>query len=92
MKKILSNQTCDCKPEIEYPTAWQYKIIGYSREAIEEAVFTAVKGASFLLTHSNTSSGGKYISMNLELVVETESHRLSLYDELVQHPDVKVVL
>ncbi len=92
MKRIIPNQTSGCKPEIEYPAAWQYKIIGYSRDGIEAAVFAAVKGASFLLTHSNTSSGGKYISMNLEMVVETEEHRLSLYNELVQHPDVKVVL
>ncbi len=92
MKKTMSNAPGVGKPAIEYPVAWQYKIIGDSREAIAEAVSASVKEIPFLLTVSKTSSGGKYISMNLELVVETEQQRLGLYDQLARHPKIKVVL
>ncbi len=45
-----------------------------------------------LLANSHTSSGGRYVSMNLELVVQSEEQRLSLYDQLVKNPVIKIVL
>ncbi|WP_028584452.1 HP0495 family protein [Desulfogranum mediterraneum] len=92
MKKNPFQQTEGCKPEIEYPCLWQYKIIGSQPEHIREAVAAVVRDASHLLTDSNTSSGGRYCSLNLELVVQSEEERLALYQQLVEHKAIKIVL
>lgn len=44
------------------------------------------------LTDSNISSGGRYVSMNLEVIVENDEQRLELYRLLAGHPAIKVVL
>jgi len=81
-----------CRPKIDYPCSWQYKIFGESAQAIQEVVETALIGRTFALTLSNVSRGGRYVSMNLELMVFTEEERLELYRIIAAHPAVKVVL
>jgi len=67
-------------------------VIGGERQSVAAAI-TAVVGASeHLLTYSHASSGGKYHSFSLELVVESEAHRDRLYRELLACAVVRVVL
>lgn len=81
-----------CKPKIDYPCSWQYKIIGEGREEIRRVVAKSLQGKPFTLTDSHVSSRGRYVSMNLELIVEDEEQRLKLYRVLSASPAVKVVL
>ena len=81
-----------CKPQIDYPCEWQYKIIGESATVITELVADKVHEQDYVLKRSNVSSGGRYVSMSLELTVNSEERRLELYRVLAEDPTVKVVL
>lgn len=94
MKKIPAHIPAgsSCKPKIDYPCEWQYKIIGESATVITELVADIVHEKDYSLTRSNVSRAGRYISMSLELTVATEERRLELYRLLGENPTVKVVL
>jgi putative lipoic acid-binding regulatory protein len=44
------------------------------------------------ISHSNTSRGGKYISLNLDLLVHNEEDRQFIYEALKAHQHIKMVL
>jgi len=93
MRKILQHIPQDsCRPRIDYPCSWQYKIIGESRDEIRRVVEMSVQKKPFVLTESNVSRMGRYVSMNLELIVEDEVQRLELYRVIAANPAIKVVL
>ena len=78
--------------KIDYPCLYQYKIIGEGKNEIRRLVESSVHGKPFSLTESNVSSSGRYVSMNLELIVESDEQRLELYRVLAGHEAIKVVL
>jgi putative lipoic acid-binding regulatory protein len=92
MKKIPPLLPSSCRPRIDYPCSWQYKLIGESKTAIRRAVEKHVHEQSRELTDSRVSRHGRYISMNLELVVDSEERRLELYRLLAADQAIKVVL
>ena len=93
MKKIPSHIPQDsCKPKIDYPCLWQYKIIGESRADITRVVEAAVQEQPYVLTDSHVSSSGRYLSMSLELTVHNDEQRLSLYRIMGDDPAIKVIL
>ena len=94
MKKIPIHKPVDttCKPQIDYPCEWQYKIIGESATVITQLVADRVHEKDYSLTRSNVSSGGRYVSMSLELVVDSEERRLELYRVLAEDSSIKVVM
>ena len=93
MKNRVSGDKPDsCKPVIEYPCSWQYKIIGDSREEITRIVQEHVQEDPLQLTYSNVSRSGRYVSMNLEVTVNSDEQRLALYTKLAAHPSIKIVL
>lgn len=91
-KKLQPFPAKACKPKINYPCHWQYKIIAESSQAIRSKVAAIVTDREYSLTDSNVSRTGRYISMNLELNVDTEEQRLELYRLLAADPEIKVVL
>jgi len=92
MEKIPEQPSGSCKAKIDYPCVWQYKVIGMKREAMRAAISEHLGDAPYSLADSRASSGGKYISLTLELSVNSDYHRLRLYQVLGDHPDIKVVL
>jgi len=70
------------KLELEYPCSWKYKVVIHS--VILERAHT--------LKHSNTSRTGKYVSLNLDLIVQNEDERTFIYEALKAHQDIKMVL
>lgn len=82
----------DCKPNIDYPCLWQYRLIGEDRSAILEAIQITVDMNRCVITEGNTSSGGRYLSLNLEITVGNEAERLRLYQVFSDHPAIRVVL
>lgn len=81
-----------CKPNIDYPCLWQYRLIGEDRSAILEAIQVTVDMNRCVITEGNTSSGGRYLSLNLEITVGNEAERLRLYQVFSDHPAIRVVL
>ncbi|MHB8790275.1 MAG: HP0495 family protein [Desulfobulbaceae bacterium] len=79
-------------PKIDYPCRWQYKIIAESRAEIRRVVEHHVQERPLTLADSNVSSGGRYVSMNLEVTVSSDAERLELYRVLANDPAIRVVL
>jgi len=92
MEKIPMQQSDGCRPKIDYPCLWQYKVITTDISQVRQVVEEHLGDAPYSFSESNKSSGGKYVSMNLELTVHSDYHRLRLYEVLAAHPAVKVVL
>jgi len=77
---------------IVYPCQWTYRVIGREREVVREAVELLLAGREFLLTAAKVSSGGKYHSWHIELVVRDEEERNTLFCRFKEHPAVVMVL
>lgn len=88
---VIINETTQ-KLELEYPCNWCYKVVAYERAGIEIAALEIFTERRYSLTPSNTSKSGKYISMNLELLVHNEDERTYFYETLKAHPHIKMVL
>ncbi len=56
------------------------------------AIKTVLGTNNLLITKSHTSSGGKYISLNAEIIVNDDESRINAYQNLKNHAAVKVVL
>ena len=80
------------KLELQYPCSWSYKLIGYEKEAIQKAIHDVILEREHDLTHSNASKTGKYISMNLSLVIHNEDERNFIFEALKKHQNIKMVL
>ncbi|MEA3330397.1 MAG: DUF493 domain-containing protein [Campylobacterota bacterium] len=80
------------KLELKYPCSWSYKLIGYEKEAIQKAIHDVILEREHNLTHSNASKTGKYVSMNLSLVIQNEDERTFIFEALKQHQNIKMVL
>ena len=80
------------KLELTYPCSWSYKLIGHEKEALEKAIHDVIVEREHDLTHSNNSKAGKYVSMNLDLVIQNEDERNFIYEALKQHQNIKMAL
>ena len=77
---------------LEYPRPWTYRVIGTDESLIRQAIAAVLGEQEYELELSNTSSGGKYISMNLETVVASKEARDEIHASLVKNPAVKMVV
>ena len=80
------------KLELQYPCNWCYKVIASEKEALQKAVKDVIDEREHKLSSSNSSKTGKYISMNLDMLVHNEEDRQFIYDALKKHQDIKMVL
>jgi len=80
------------RPVIEYPTKWDYKVIGEDIDKLLKAIEETVNGLEYEITPSNISKGGKYFSLNLTVVVLSEVMRNRVFRDLDDHPNVKIVI
>lgn len=88
MSSCLTSQ----KPEIAYPCLWQYKVIGTARSEILNAVRAVIGDQDHSIGDSNQSSGGKYISLNVELEVDSETMRNRVFMALQSHSALRMVI
>lgn len=84
--------SCKDKPSIEYPCAWTYKVIGTDESDLRAAIKTVLGKENLLISKSHSSSGGKYLSLNAEIIVEDDESRQQHYQNLKNHAAVKVVM
>lgn len=78
--------------EIEYPCPWNFKVIGREEEHMRQAIAEIVGNSDYTLTFSNQSRYGKYCSLNLDMVVLDEPHRLNIFEALRRHRSIRIVL
>ena len=77
---------------LEYPCPWIYKIIGTDQEAMRRAVHEIITDRSCSITLSHSSETAKYHCLNVEVTVESESHRQVIYESLRSHRAIKIIL
>lgn len=80
------------KLELTYPCTWRYKLVGEAHEKIFAAVCEIILEKEHTLEPSNVSKNGRYLSMNLDLLVMNEDERTFIYEALKAHPHIKMVL
>ena len=85
-------QFLEGRPEIDYPCPWSFKVIGRDETQIRDAIAEIVGEYAHTVTLSNHSAQGNYCSLNLEMVVIDEPHRIGTYTALVEHRSIKLVL
>jgi uncharacterized protein len=82
----------ECKPQIDYPCFWVYKVIGHDLEGLQGAIAEVLEGSEHTVTYSRSSRSGAYHCLNVEMTVESEPVRLDLYERLRRHPSVIMVM
>jgi putative lipoic acid-binding regulatory protein len=80
------------KVQLEYPCLWIYKIIGPDADEMRRAVAEIIRDRAYKISHSRSSETAKYHCLNVELSVESESHRTNLHEALKAHKTIKMVL
>ena len=90
--ETLNDKLQDKKLELEYPCNWCYKVIASEKDALQQAVKDVIDEREHKLTDSNSSKTGKYVSMNLDMLVHNDDDRQFIYDALKKHQDIKMVL
>ena len=80
------------KVQLEYPYLWIYKIIGPDVDEMQRAVAEIIRDRAYKVSPSRDSKTAKYHCLNVELSVESESHRTDLFEALKAHRAVKMVL
>lgn len=80
------------KLELIYPCSWSYKVIALEARMLQEALKEIIDEREHKLTHSKNSKGGKYVSMNLDMLVHNEDDRNFIYQALKAHKNIKMVL
>jgi hypothetical protein len=80
------------KLHLDYPCVWIYKIIGVDQDEMKNAVSEIIRDRQCKISLSRQSETAKYISLNVELTVESESHRTDLHEALKAHRAIKLVL
>lgn len=84
-------QEINGKPQIDYPTQWEYRIIGKDKKELEEIV-KGIFPSSYTLKEGNTSNGGKFVSIVVSTEVASEEERNELFAKLKNHPQISMVL
>lgn len=82
----------DKKPQIDYPCAWSYRLIGRSAASIEAVLERLVGHSDYRVDRSNTSTTGKYVALRLTVVVQHEEQRLALGRRLKAEDAILYVL
>ena len=77
---------------LEYPCNWCYKVIATEEKALKQAVKDVIDEREHTLEESNKSKTGKYVSMNLDILVHNEDDRTFIFDALKKHQNIKMVL
>ena len=80
------------RPEIEYPCEWGYKIIGRDKTALQAVISDIVGDRAYTTRGGNSSSKGKFHSLNMRCKVESEKDRDTIFKAFQDHADVKMVI
>jgi putative lipoic acid-binding regulatory protein len=78
--------------EIDYPCCWVYKVIGSDANAMRAAVLQIVETNEVRIEESNTSSTGKFVSLNVEVTVQSDEERTGYYEALKASAAIRMVL
>ena len=93
-KLILDNE-CKTRPDIDYPTTWNYKLIGRDLDKLVACVKVIMKETNdkkHTCTQGNTSRTGKFHSYNTSCIVDNEEERNTIFKYFEEHDAVDMVI
>jgi putative lipoic acid-binding regulatory protein len=79
------------RPDIDYPCAWDYRLIGRSEEILRAAA-AQIAPPDHQIEAGQQSKQGSYCSLSLTVTVLDEGQRLEIFHALKAHVDVLFVL
>ena len=88
MAKPISEQ----KADITYPTPWGYKIIGEDIDDLQEVAQEVLGNKKFTHKVGGRSKTGKYITLTIDTIVDSELERNTLFESFSSHSAVKAAL
>ena len=80
------------KVHIDYPCAWNYRIIGLKKEVVLEAITQVFGEKATISPIEHFSSHHKYIAINCSIQVESDEERTGYFDSLVKHNGIIMVI
>lgn len=80
------------KPTIEYPCAWEFRVMGADAAAMRAAIADVLGDEPHAIEPGNRSPAGRWCSLSLRMQVLDEAHRDRVHRLLREHPDVRMVL
>lgn len=70
------------KAEIKYPLFWDYRVILKAENSAKDKISNELKGENFKIEFSKFSKNGKFMSFNVGVFVNDETHKNSVFTKL----------
>ena len=94
-EKLVLDETCKTRPDIDYPTQWGFKLIGRDKEKLLSCIKEIMKEVGdkeHLCSLGNSSKTGKFHTYNASCTVDTEEERNKIFKYFSDHDDVEMVI
>ena len=78
--------------DLEYPCPWGYRVIGRDDVSLRAGIATVLGHLEYSVFEGRTSRRGRYISLEIEVLVDSEAQRHGLFHALAAHADIDFVL
>lgn len=82
----------DAELDIGYPCPWSWKVVGPDETRLRTAIAEVMLERYHTIEVSRTSSGGKYVSLRVEVIVHDGDERRAIGAGLHAHVDVSFVI
>jgi len=89
---MILDKNSNKKPKIEYPTKWNFTIIGKDKNSVEAAIKDILQHKEHSCKFSKVSKNGKFTSYTAQCVVDNEEERDQIYKTFSNHNDINYVM
>ena len=80
------------RPVLAYPLEWEYRVIGAAEPEVRAAIARVMGARPHSVKAARKSREGRWVSVHVELVVQTEHERDQLHRDLLADPAVRLVM
>jgi len=94
-EKLILDESCKTRPDIDYPTSWGFKLIGRDKDKLLSCIKEIMKETGdkeHLCSLGNVSKTGKFTTYNASCIVDTEEERNKIFKYFEEHDDVEMVI
>jgi len=91
-EKLILDESCKTKPDIDYPTKWGFKIIGKDKDKLLSCIKEVMEGKEHLCSLGNVSKTGKFTTYNASCIVEDEEERNKIFKYFEENDDINMVI
>jgi uncharacterized protein len=78
--------------EMDYPCWWGYATVGPDEGQMRKALEAVLKEREYTLNLAKVSSKGKYCSIRVKVLVNSQEERICLYNQMASLEGIKIVL